>query len=189
MNALTLWQPWASLMMGGFKTIETRPWATSHRGWLAIHAAKQEPKHVKARFAGSSPEYRREISRLFWECLHTMGYHQFHELPRGAILGVVYVTNTLPTKKLRQSVDQYNRAFGDWTDGRFAWIISHGLRFLDPVPARGRQRLWDWEVPTELTVTQDGSHIWNPTLTEPIPRIQKGDPCTINLTNTATTTR
>jgi hypothetical protein len=176
MKALTLWQPWASLMMGGFKTIETRSWNTDHRGWLAIHAAKREPywaSDIFNDFTRPFTIFTKSLTRTFWACMEEMGYDNYSDLPRGAILGLVYVTNTLPTKKLRQSVDQYNRAFGDWTDGRFAWIISHGLRFLDPVPARGRQRLWDWEVPPQLTAQRDGNYIWNPELTQPIPRIQK----------------
>ena len=38
MKALTLWQPWASLV-GPAKTIETRGWYTNYRGPIAIHAA------------------------------------------------------------------------------------------------------------------------------------------------------
>lgn len=43
MKALTLHQPWASLIALGYKTIETRSWATSHRGPLAIHAGTRRP--------------------------------------------------------------------------------------------------------------------------------------------------
>ena len=41
MKALSLWQPWASLVALRVKTIETRSWSTSYRGPLAIHAAKR----------------------------------------------------------------------------------------------------------------------------------------------------
>lgn len=43
MKALTLHQPWASLVAIGAKTIETRSWRTSYRGPLAMHAAKRSP--------------------------------------------------------------------------------------------------------------------------------------------------
>ena len=39
MKALTIWQPWASLIAGGAKQYETRSWATQYRGPIAIHAA------------------------------------------------------------------------------------------------------------------------------------------------------
>lgn len=41
MKAITLWQPWASLIACGAKTIETRSWGTPYRGPLAIHASKR----------------------------------------------------------------------------------------------------------------------------------------------------
>ncbi len=44
MKALTLTQPWATLVAIGAKCIETRSWRTSYRGPLAIHAAKGFPK-------------------------------------------------------------------------------------------------------------------------------------------------
>ncbi len=38
LKALTLRQPWAWLVVNGFKDIENRIWATRHRGPLLIHA-------------------------------------------------------------------------------------------------------------------------------------------------------
>lgn len=40
MKAITIRQPWASLIATGAKTIEARPRSTSYRGRIAIHAAK-----------------------------------------------------------------------------------------------------------------------------------------------------
>jgi hypothetical protein len=39
-KALTLTQPWATLIAVGAKRIETRSWATDYHGQIAIHAAK-----------------------------------------------------------------------------------------------------------------------------------------------------
>lgn len=44
MKALTIRQPWASLIAAGVKTIETRSWSTEYRGPLAIHAGKAKPE-------------------------------------------------------------------------------------------------------------------------------------------------
>ncbi len=41
MKALSVHQPWASLIAAGKKTIEVRSWATSHRGPLLICATKR----------------------------------------------------------------------------------------------------------------------------------------------------
>lgn len=41
MKAITLNQPYASLIAAGIKTIETRRWRTNHRGPLLICAGKK----------------------------------------------------------------------------------------------------------------------------------------------------
>jgi len=43
LKALTVWQPWASLLAGGQKKFETRSWATKYRGPIAIHAGLGRP--------------------------------------------------------------------------------------------------------------------------------------------------
>ncbi|MEA4895901.1 MAG: ASCH domain-containing protein [Oscillospiraceae bacterium] len=52
-KALTLHQPWASLLALGLKH-ETRSWATSYRGPIAIHAAAQPTR--KDLFAIEEPD-------------------------------------------------------------------------------------------------------------------------------------
>ena len=48
-RAISLTQPFASLMAIGAKKVETRAWRTHFRGWVAIHAAKANP--VRRRIA------------------------------------------------------------------------------------------------------------------------------------------
>lgn len=43
-RGFSLWQPWASLVALGVKTIETRSWSTKYRGPLMIHASKRPPE-------------------------------------------------------------------------------------------------------------------------------------------------
>lgn len=40
MKALSIRQPWASLIVMGIKDIENRTWPTRHRGSVLVHAAK-----------------------------------------------------------------------------------------------------------------------------------------------------
>ncbi|MBY0228782.1 MAG: ASCH domain-containing protein [Gemmataceae bacterium] len=47
-RALSLKQPWAALVVAGRKTIEVRRWPVSHRGPLAIHAAKIDDTRPQA---------------------------------------------------------------------------------------------------------------------------------------------
>ena len=45
-KALSVWEPWASLIARGKKTIEMRSWSTPHRGPLIICSAKNKSKPV-----------------------------------------------------------------------------------------------------------------------------------------------
>ena len=42
MKAITVWQPWATLLGTGQKHNETRSWRTNYRGEILIHAAKTD---------------------------------------------------------------------------------------------------------------------------------------------------
>ncbi len=42
-TALSLHQPWASLLVHGIKRIEGRAWPCDHRGQLWIHSTSQRP--------------------------------------------------------------------------------------------------------------------------------------------------
>ena len=48
MDALSLKQPWATLLVHGRKTIEVRRWSTKRRGLLLIHAARVPDKRAAA---------------------------------------------------------------------------------------------------------------------------------------------
>lgn len=54
MKAVSLWEPWATLVRLKIKRIETRGWSTSYRGPLAIHATK----HVHTEPVGDWLAYR-----------------------------------------------------------------------------------------------------------------------------------
>ena len=41
MKVLTIKQPWATLIMQGYKRFEFRSWQTKYRGDLLIHAGKK----------------------------------------------------------------------------------------------------------------------------------------------------
>ena len=43
MKAITVLQPWATLLVTGKKHIETRSWKTNYRGEILIHTGKKDP--------------------------------------------------------------------------------------------------------------------------------------------------
>ena len=134
MKAITLTQPWATLAAIGAKQTETRSWSTHYRGPLAIHAASSF-KHGTGRLTMSEP-YR--------QVLADAGYPRFNLLPWGAIVATCTLTDCIPTSEF-QGVDVLDFAFGDFTYGRWAWILKDVKRLEKPIPARGALSLWEWE--------------------------------------------
>jgi len=128
-RAISLTQPWASLMAIGAKKVETRAWRTHFRGWVAIHAAQKFPP---------------ECEQLCWErsfalCLAPT-YPNSPRLPLGQILAVTEIVDCQPTELYVP--DELERDFGDYSPGRYA-IITRGARRLKmPRAARGMLSLW-----------------------------------------------
>lgn len=136
MKCLSLWEPWATLIARGDKQIETRSWFTSYRGPLAIQAAKtskslciwgpiwlQADSDIKARLK-QVPECPRP-----W--------------PLGSIVAVATLFDCVPTVPLADVLSMKERAFGDYTIGRFAWVLKDVRALSKPIPVRGYQGLWD----------------------------------------------
>jgi len=134
MKAISLWQPWATLMAIGSKRNETRSWPTSHRGPLAIHAAKKWDGHLKR--LCTLPPYNEHLSKFDPD-----------DLPRGAIVCVVNVIDCVKITDTNAPIDDENN-FGDYTPGRFMWITNNVRRLPEAVPFVGAQ--WFFDVPDDL---------------------------------------
>lgn len=59
--------------------------------------------------------------------------------------GLVGYQDRLPGKLVVPHLRE--RDFGDWTPGRFAWVLTNIVRLPQPVPARGYQQIWQWDAP------------------------------------------
>lgn len=151
MKALSLTQPWATLVAAGHKRIETRSWATSYRGPLAIHASKGLPGWV-ADVVRSEPQFAAVLGNLFDPHGKVLG-----DLPRGFIIATAKLIAVKfimadeegwdwigPTgRRHSYQITDQERAFGDYTPGRYAWLLAD-VRPLDaPVPAKGALGLWE----------------------------------------------
>lgn len=133
-KALSLWQPWASLMAAGVKRHETRHWATAYRGPIAVHAAKTLD------LAGA-PD-------LLCEAVH--GPYWSRDLPRGVVIAVGRLTACDPAERVADHLTPADRAAGNFARGRFAWRVEDVRRLVEPIPLIGRQGLFNWTLPADL---------------------------------------
>lgn len=153
MKALTIWQPWASLIAVGAKRYETRSWPapkTLRPGdLLAIHAAKK-PDGFDVMMRGSTAA----ADRAFWALddaepdAWTDGV--CHLLPLGHVVAVCMFDLCFPTVDIIGTVSQDELLFGDWSEGRWAWRLRLRHRLSPPIVAKDQQGLWEWEPPDWL---------------------------------------
>ena len=141
-------QPWATLVAIGENSIETRSWSTRYRGPLAIHSAKGFPAEARE-LCGTSP-YREVLARA--------GYHHATELPLGEIIAVATVVDvttfnrsTLKDVRARAARGEFpphEADFGDFSAGRYGWVLHNVVQLKKPIPVKGMLGLW--ELPAEV---------------------------------------
>jgi hypothetical protein len=57
-------------------------------------------------------------------------------------LGLVELVEIFPVEVVAGRINVWERAFGDYGEGRFAWQLANPRPFPQPIPVRGRQGLW-----------------------------------------------
>lgn len=143
MKAISLWQPWASLIASGAKQIETRSWYTSYRGPLAIHASKRRVKSELIELADDD-DYIAALGVKPEEALQKL-----MDLPLGAIVAVVNLSGCYSVEAVRVPSGLGEEYWlGNYDRGRYAWILTDVRPLADPIPFKGAQGFFD--VPDEL---------------------------------------
>lgn len=147
MKALTIWQPYASLAVSfdqygtPFKRVETRSWKTGYRGPLAVHSAKRKPDMF---FVGMG-----ERTSDIFAYAGLYGDQALMNLPYGCVVGKAELLDCVPIEQLygTEYDTAQERAFGDWNNGRYGWILGNPVHYVTPIPAVGKQGLWEWVEP------------------------------------------
>jgi hypothetical protein len=142
MKALSLQQPWATLLVYGEKHYETRSWKTEYRGELLVHAARKFTDLARA-MCEREP---------FKSALLRCGYKSPADLPRGVVLRKVRLLDCQPTEVVERVLAEGHLspeeiakelAFGDYSPGRHAWLQGHPTPLVLSIPFRGALGLFD----------------------------------------------
>ena len=166
MRALTIWQPWASLIAEGVKTSETRSWAAPRGLWgttIGIHAAKRPARLDEC----EGPVHSALIQVGIFGERHGPGLSDtidsawaLDALPYGAVVATARLVECVqvwaissygtplvrtPDGERKGGINAYG--LGDYSVGRWVWRLENIVKLSEPIPARGQQGLWTWQRP------------------------------------------
>jgi hypothetical protein len=145
-KAISLKQPWAWLVVNGFKLIENRTWPTAFRGRVLIHASKQWDKDSFPIFGTVSGAFRLVRSELPYP--EQMPAH-WEDYETGGIVGEVNITGCV-----EESDDP-------WFFGPFGFVLKDA-RPLPFVAFPGKQQFFDvpenvrWQIEQKLAEQEAG---------------------------------
>ncbi|MDD2377764.1 MAG: ASCH domain-containing protein [Bacilli bacterium] len=121
MKVITIRQPWASLIVYGYKKFEYRSWKTNYRGELLIHAGKTYDKNELLMF-------------------NSLGI----EFPTGCIIGKVVLEDCL---KVTDDLKQKNQLIYGLTKDfvGYAWKLTNPI-IVDKIYLNGKLSLWEYDL-------------------------------------------
>lgn len=154
MKALTIWEPWATLIAAGAKPYEFRGWAApvSMRGRrIVIHAAIRPIKRAEitdllyrlqqgdAWSTGLNPDIAIPLLERIYK-----GWVP----PLGHALGTAKLGLPIKAKRLAAEGIAVGRLTAadleDISDRTYAWPLTEFEPFIPPIAARGAQGFWDF---------------------------------------------
>lgn len=125
MKVLTIKEPWATLIIDGYKKYEFRSWKTNYRGKLLIHAGKSLEKDMLNRFK----DYN-----LTCAC--------------GEIIGEAILTDCiLVTEEFNSELTKIDPIVYGRTNHatKYAWKLENVVKYDKPIPINGKLGLWNYE--------------------------------------------
>lgn len=142
MKVNSIWQPYASLLVNGFKTIETKIWpAPSTIIGQRIGIASTKTIKPEQRATLEDEEFLHYYSRLGLPL-------DIEALPHGYLLGTVIIDSCdAVTTEVLEEISDEEQMYG-WYDvpGRqvYAWRCRSPQPLEHPIPIRGAQGIYEW---------------------------------------------
>ena len=122
MKALSIREPYASLIMMNIKKIETRSFKTNYRGELYIHASLSKSYLYDELSSLVKPMY----GKIICKC---------------NLVDCVYMTNEFIEKIKKENPMEYK--CGYYEVGRYAWILEDTL-VIEPIETKGKLGIWNF---------------------------------------------
>lgn len=143
--AISLTQPWATLMALGLKRIETRSWPTRYVGPVALHAATRFD--TAYRDLCEQEPFRSAL--LSDPCLNPRK-PLAQQLPRGKVLALARLDRWELVTPETELPEEPERSFGNYAWGRYLFHFTHLHPLEEPFDAQGALGIWPLAVPENL---------------------------------------
>ncbi len=141
MKVLSIRQPWASIIIHGYKNYEFRSWKTSYRGKVLIHASSNVETEYLERFQSLGLDY-----------------------PTSAIIGCAEITDCVEvTEEFENDLIKKNEMVYGATKGRagYGLKIENVIKFDKIIPTKGELGFWNYLEPPEIMELMDNlSYGW-----------------------------
>jgi len=129
---ITLWQPWASWIMAGWKTIETRThsrFACLEGKTIGIHAGlkwDKEAAHLASQYISMG------------QVIDTADFVDI----KGKLLGTVFVKQ----HRILKANDSQQALINCGETKRYGLILAD-IKVIEPICVRGKQGIWNYTIP------------------------------------------
>lgn len=125
MKALTIKEPWASLIINGYKEYEFRSWKTNYRGKILIHAGLSKDKNNIKRFKDYNLDYG-----------------------QGEIIGEATITDCIKVdekfiKDLQKQEPNVYKTSG--FNEKYAFKLENVKKYKKRIPCKGKLSIWNYE--------------------------------------------
>ena len=130
MKVLSIQEPYASLIANGYKYIETRSWKTKYRGEILIHASLGKKLMSKI----DDPDVIKIINNI------NMNYGKI--ICKADLIDCIYMDENF-IDKIKENVEE--EKLGIYEIGRYAWILDNIEIIKNPIEAKGKLNLWEYE--------------------------------------------
>lgn len=149
MKCLSIIEPFATLIAIQEKKIETRSWKTNYRGKIAIHASKNINKEYQASCLKSEFLNVLEDKYIFIDKNNKVQYN----FNFGKIIAVGDLIDCVQMKELYEDyavlengmkIEGNELIFGDYTPGRYAWILDNIQLLNESIEVKGHLGLWSY---------------------------------------------
>lgn len=125
MKVLTIKEPWATLIINGYKKYEFRSWKTNYSGKILIHAGMGTETNMLNKIKDYDLKYS-----------------------NGAIIGEAYITDCiLVNEKFNKKLKSLNPAIYGQNNhiGIYTWQLDKIKKYDSPILVKGKLGLWNYE--------------------------------------------